>query len=144
MTPLKQRNRHQPEEGVFGDCHRAAIASVLDLSLDDVPHFFDKGVSGEIAARSEEAWLAARGLAPVRVACNETLVLGAILDAAGKINPGACYLLSGKSKSGCNHTVVCRDEQIVHDPSQDDVGIIGPCEEGHYLVTFLKPAAGAA
>ncbi len=41
MIPLMQRNHHDPANGIYGDCHRAAIASLLELPMDDVPHFCD-------------------------------------------------------------------------------------------------------
>ncbi len=41
MTPLTQRYLHNPPE-TYGDCYRACIASLLDLGLDDVPHFYDR------------------------------------------------------------------------------------------------------
>lgn len=62
MTPVKQRYKHDPENGVWGDCHRAAVASVLDLALDDVPHFADGGAGGEEFERRVREYLLSRGL----------------------------------------------------------------------------------
>ena len=39
MTPVKQEFVHDPSNGVYGDCQRAVIASLLDLPLSEVPHF---------------------------------------------------------------------------------------------------------
>jgi len=39
MRPQKQKFAHKPDEGVFGDCFRTALAAILDLDRDDVPHF---------------------------------------------------------------------------------------------------------
>ena len=47
MTPHKQLNRHRPEEGVFGDCYRTAIACLLDLRPQDVPHVADTSTMAE-------------------------------------------------------------------------------------------------
>ena len=38
MTPVKQQFLHDPPTS-YGDCHRAALASLLDLTIDDVPNF---------------------------------------------------------------------------------------------------------
>jgi hypothetical protein len=43
-----------------------------------------------------------------------------------------------------NHTVVCRGGRIEWDPSMDDAGIVGPCDDGFYWVTWLIPAALAS
>src|SRR5437879_5835280 len=40
----KQRFQHDPDGGVWGDCHRTAIACALGLPRDEVPHFCDDGV----------------------------------------------------------------------------------------------------
>jgi len=34
IVPQKQANRHLPEEGLYGDCHRTAIAVLLGLDRD--------------------------------------------------------------------------------------------------------------
>ena len=34
-------------------------------------------------------------------------------------------------------SVVCRDGAIACDPGQDDPGIVGPCDDGFYWVTFF-------
>ena len=54
-------------------------------------------------------------------------------------NPGLYYLLSGTSRTGCNHTVVALDDQIVWDPSLSDSGIIGPCDDGYYWIKLYIP-----
>ena len=41
MKPVKQLFHHDPANGVWGDCFRAVIASVLSLPVEAVPHFFD-------------------------------------------------------------------------------------------------------
>lgn len=39
MTPVDQTILHDPQTGAIGNCMQAAIASLLDLPLDAVPHF---------------------------------------------------------------------------------------------------------
>jgi hypothetical protein len=139
MKPLKQRNLHRPDEGVWGDCHRAAIASILELPLDDVPHFGDGGPDGEEFLRRESEFLLARGLVPIQVAY-QTDDLAAVLNAVNAANPGVYYLLGGKSRTGVNHTVVCVDSAVVHDPSLNDSGIVGPCIDGLFWITYFGSA----
>lgn len=39
MTPIKQTRFSDPEKGIHGNCFSACIASLLDLSINDVPDF---------------------------------------------------------------------------------------------------------
>lgn len=142
MTPLKQRNRHNPENGVYGDCHRAALASLLDLQLDDVPHFMH-GLGpddGETFNRAQEVFLRTRGLTPIVFAISAD-TLDIVLEQCEIWNPGVYYLLGGESANDCGHTVVAGCGKIVHDPSRDNVGIIGPMKDGYYWITYIGSAA---
>lgn len=56
MTPVFQRVI-DPEHG---DCHRAAVASILDLALDDVPGDMQNGLAAE-------RWLRDRGLSALHL-----------------------------------------------------------------------------
>jgi hypothetical protein len=38
MTPHKQRFRHDPANGIYGDCWRTAIACLLDIQPEEIPH----------------------------------------------------------------------------------------------------------
>jgi len=39
MKLQKQAFRHDPSNGMYGDCHRTAIASILGVERDTVPNF---------------------------------------------------------------------------------------------------------
>ncbi|MCK4817308.1 hypothetical protein KA005_16175, partial [bacterium] len=54
----KQLNRHNPEEGVFGDCYRTCIANVLGVFPTAVPHFWTEEctTADEMHAKMNE-WL---------------------------------------------------------------------------------------
>lgn len=39
MIPQHQAFRHDPDNGVYGDCARTAFATLLGVPRDDVPHF---------------------------------------------------------------------------------------------------------
>ncbi|WP_414461778.1 hypothetical protein [Hyphomicrobium sp. DY-1] len=141
MTPVKQRNKHDPENGIYGDCHRAAIATVLDLDIDAVPHFADGDPGDLIFATREQEFLRAHGLFPIAFPFNvvEGQSLDEILDMIGRLNgDDFVYLLGGKSRTGVNHTVVCQGGRIAHDPSPRDAGIVAPCDDGFYWLTFFS------
>ena len=138
MTPLKQRNLHNPEEGIWGDCHRAAVASMLDLPIDEVPHFGDGGPDGEEFNSRIQAFLLSRGLTRIQIPYS-----GKLEDVHLTLkhqNPDTHYFLGGHSKTGVDHTVVCLNGEIVHDPSLNESGIVGPCEDGFYWIEFLGSA----
>lgn len=140
MIKNKQLFRHRPPETI-GDCHRTAIACLLDLPPEAVPHFGAiHWQDPEEFHEAFERWLLdERWLRTVTVPYDCALDL--LLAAVGSQNRGAYYLLGGRSRTGVNHTVVCRGGGIEWDPSLDGAGIVGPCSDGFYWVTFLVPAA---
>lgn len=80
MTPAKQLFTDGPPARPVGDCWRACIAMILDLPVEEVPHFVDiyydddevatdrwpefEGTMVQVPAYAEatQAWLNARGL----------------------------------------------------------------------------------
>lgn len=138
MTPHKQLFRHEPDKGVWGDCFRTTIACLLDLAPEDVPHFCDNGVQQDVATSEARVWMAAMGLAFVDVPFGGQDDVGAVLSFMGSANPGLHYILTGQSRTGCAHAVVCKDGKIVHDPSLTESGIVGPCEVDRvFWVSFI-------
>lgn len=137
MRPQRQRHVHQPERGVYSDCHRAALATVFDVPIDEVPHFgIDAPSAAEFNARVE-AWLALRNVTAVNlpISGSRAEVMRSMLVAA----PSAYWLLGGCNRAGILHTVVCYGGLVVHDPSRDLPGIARPCRDGHFWATFLVP-----
>ena len=39
MKPIMQKNIHNPEKGIMGDCLRACICSLLEISDENIPNF---------------------------------------------------------------------------------------------------------
>lgn len=66
MTPVDQVHLDGGglDAPILGDCWRSAIASILSLPRDDVPHFIqDARHDGDAAwLRATQAWLSERGL----------------------------------------------------------------------------------
>lgn len=138
MTPYKQLFRHKPEEGVFGDCFRTVIGCLLDLAPADVPHFADGGPDNqEIVDTRANEWLAQFNLRLVdTVYEGDVGDLKAVLNCVAHYNPNLHYILAGVSRTGVPHCVICLNDQIVHDPSLTNSGIVGPTE-GYYWISFL-------
>lgn len=134
MIPVKQRIRHAPTAGAFGDCHRACMASILELVYEEVPHFADGWPSSEEFARREREFLLGLGFVPI--------VTGYIADSLDRVlaclavtNPDNYYILGGGTAAGTGHSVVGLNDRIVHNPGSAQ--IIGPLDDGLYLVTFI-------
>ncbi|WP_407155195.1 hypothetical protein [Bradyrhizobium sp. STM 3557] len=148
MKPQKQLNRHRPEQGIYGDCHRTAIACVLDMDAQDVPHYMDASAyddGAEAAHDRVEAWLNARGIVTINMLFPGETPLKDVLCTVSACNPRSrpVFILGGQSRNGVNHSVVCCDGEIVCDPSQDDSSIVGPCDDGYYWLTFFGHVQGA-
>lgn len=138
MQPVKQLFRHNPPH-TYGDCHRAAIACILNMRPQDVPHFMDGKPDNAPAPEAHahvEFWLNRRGLTQITV-CYAGGELRDLLITVGNHNPGVAFILGGQSRIGVNHSVVCCNGEIVCDPSLDESGIVGPCDDGYWWVTFF-------
>lgn len=129
MTPHTQDQLYDPTRPDHrGNCWQTVIASVLDLPLDEVPHF----VQDEVDHGMDFAWhwwnrtlnwLRERGL---------RLDPCYGLDGA----PGDYVLVSGKSpRAGgtIHHVVVYRDGAMVHDPHPDRTGLTTIDHVGHVI-----------
>lgn len=139
MIPVKQTFRHDPASGSYGDCMRAAIASVLELPIGEVPHFGEGGPPDAEFDRRVKGWLLSAGVPRFVFAQpsgdDPAEGLRIALNNAKACNPGTWWTLGGTSSNGVGHEVVCYEDEIVHDPSLDLSGIVGPLG-GFYWLTF--------
>lgn len=138
MIKQKQLFRHKPEEGLYGDCHRTCIACLMDCDVTDVPNFGEHYGNVEAFFAAEKAFLKSRNLAMVNIPFVGDS-LENTLNAMKVANPGQYFILGGQSRTGVNHSVIACDGEIVWDPSLTDAGIIGPCSDTYYWVSFLVP-----
>ena len=138
ITLQKQANRHDPENGIWGDCHRTAYAMLLGLPRDEVPHVFDKDASPEEGNAAMAAFLRSRGLAEVALPFTGNSPQDIINVSKLRFPPGFPLILGGTSRLGFEHSVVLCDGET-YDPSQVDSGIVGPCKDGFYWLSFVVP-----
>lgn len=145
MIPVEQRELTDIERDIVGDCWKACIASILEVPLEAVPHFFQREQDGE----TQSGW-------------NETLHFlrdyKLTLTTFGLWGNDAPYLKFGNAeiryhfsapghwiasvrsprvivKSGMygSHAVVMRASEIVWDPHpQREMGHLG-FEQGYLL-----------
>lgn len=141
MDKHKNLIKHDPDNGQYGDCVRTAIACLLSLRPEQVPHFFSDGDNPKWDVDVIE-FLSPFNLSyfmfPLKLGEDQDHNL--ILDVMRVNNPDTLYLLYGTSKTGCNHNVICKAGEIIHDPTQGDPGIVGPCDDGLYWIGLIIPA----
>ena len=121
MRPIKQTI-----EGEYvGNCFQAAIASILDLELLDVPHFC---VNGNPKWHSDlKVWCVGRDLALFHTDVDDESVK------LTKRHPDVHYLVAGKS-GDIWHTVIGNQGELVFDPHVRNTMIEEPME-----FTFILP-----
>lgn len=138
MIKQKQLNRHDPENGIIGDCHRTALACLLDM-----PTFFVQHVNVEQWEDAGKFWEHFRrvleDLGYVEAKFYHHQSLEWLFRTMQRDNPSLYYILGGNSRNGTGHSVIAKGNQIVWDPALDDSGIVGPLEDGFYSVSLLVP-----
>ncbi len=116
MQYVDQLSAEQLPPGNKGDCLSACIASILEVRLDQVPHFTGKNWREEI-----DRFLATYGLC----------LIGYMADGEAFGPPPFYHIVSGlsshhkegESEVDNQHAVVCYGEHMVHDPSSSRTGL---------------------
>lgn len=130
MIPVHQTLTETGE----GNCLSASLASVLELSLDEVPDFVKEHGLNYYHAVNE--WLSQFGLMWLRVVVPP--------DSLPRFRPlpaGAICLVTGHSPRGQgNHSIVATIEdgwnvKLLHDPHPSGRGIVGK----PWFIEFLVP-----
>lgn len=106
MHPIKQTILQSESQN--GNCLQAALASIFEVALDDVPEF-QKEPPNQWRS-SLRSWLGGMGL--------EMLVYDRDPRESGH------YLAVGDGPRGCTHCVVYRDGKMVHDPHPSNDGLV--------------------
>ena len=147
MTPHTQAFLHDPATGIRGDCYRTAIACLLDVPRDDVPHVFEHDTPA--IQRATGAYLRRFGLAMLEMPLKGADAADVVAFMAGTNPDIPSFLLSGTTPRGWDHTVVVHDGEV-WDPHPSRSGLTGPCDDGFWWVGALakattgRPAAAIA
>lgn len=128
MLPTKQTVLHDPENGKYGNCMSAVLASLLHLPIEEVPLFIDP-VNW---VNDLNAWLRPRGLAYCMVDDFDCHV-----EAYGI--QGLWHEVSGNTQRRADvmHACVAKDGQAVFDPHPDDTGLVRVTAYGFFIA--LEP-----
>lgn len=121
MKPAKMISPHIPSLGLYGDCYRACVASLLELPSEKVPHFVKDDPSNEVFYARVNKFLKPMGFTRVAIPFGIDPRITMKL-----INPGLYYILSGVTDSGVGHSLVCFEDKVVHDPSPSQLELVGP------------------
>ena len=129
---VDQTVMHDPESGLYGDCGRACIATLLGLQSSNVPHFLINNDPFEFCRLVNE-FLAHYGLYHLETHYYD-FDRG---DSEGAVN---CYhMIYGKTERGTNHAVVTMNGKMIHDPHPSKDGLLESDRE-NWLFGFLVAA----
>jgi len=132
MTPVFCTVKQDPENGLYGDCVRACVASILDMKSEDVPHFYHDG-DGDAAFDRMRAWLADHGRIPAYFPISEKIDPFAYMaDKYADVE----YMLFHSTVDG-DHCIVGRNDKIAHNPAWFRTAITGAHSQGVWIVIIL-------
>lgn len=108
-----------------GNCFAACVASILELSLDEVPNFM---LNHETWFDDTYRWLAARGYTVLYV--KRDAVASGQVDPRPLIEAGHYFILGGLSPRGEHlHCVIEHRNVVVHDPHPSRAGLVSAWED---------------
>ena len=123
MVPVTQTRFYEPDQPVElqrGNCLQAVLASLLELPLEDVPHFVQQDVDsgGQLNWYDEMwKWLQARGWglhgAELETHRTEHLMVTGLSPRGNGIHHVVIH-----------HVVIYRDREMAHDPHPDRTGLL--------------------
>ncbi len=103
---VEQTILHDPEKKNYGNCMQACVASLLNIPLNDVPHFHHDGCDAVTFWDRVESFVEGLGFV---------------------INWGHQYdclsIASGPTIRGTNHCVVVKEDKVIHDPHPSKAGL---------------------
>ena len=137
MTPYKQLYRHDPDKGIYGDCWRTCYACLLDIPPYAVPHPFADSDNLDRGWAIMRRFMEGKGYG-IYTAAYQMSDIEEFLNFQAVLNPGITMIMLGQSKNLVGHCVLIKDGIILHDPSLDNSGIIGPLD-GHFHIELLVP-----
>lgn len=128
MIPVHCLVKHDPTINQAGDCFRACVASIMEMRVDDVPHFFHDSCDGDTGHARLREWLLLHKRIPFYIAFPDDKSLDDVLQLMNFGGSTAYYVLFGKTSRDVEHCVVCCGSELVHDPAWYRSAIVGPID----------------
>jgi len=124
MTPREQVFPHDPDNGVYGDCFRAVIASLLNCETDQVPHFMFDNPDVDTYNMRLHQFLDTLDLFYLEILSNAWEFEE--WKKNSHIEGDIYHVISGESPRfpGVGHSVVGCNGKVVHDPHPDKTGLL--------------------
>lgn len=149
MRPVFQRYGTDEPRNEFGDCLRACVASLMELQLDQVPHFRwgiyedEDGQAGSMWFHLR-MWLRGRNLG-LLVYKLKYKTLDKALQWCLTHNPESYLLVGGMAPGGQGHVCIVHKGKVVHEPSRPKSGadngkpsLVEPLPNGEFIVMALE------
>lgn len=111
MRPVDKLVVHDPENGKYGDCMRACIASLMHLDTIEVPHFYENGPDDYYFKIN--TFLKNNNLKIIYTSHEGVIFYNDIY-----------HLIFGKNPDGIPHACVAKNGKLVHDPNPSRAGLI--------------------
>lgn len=137
MTPVHCRVKHSPEDGLYGDCLRACVATIMDREPEQVEHFADGGVDAETINDRMVEWLGKEGYAPFWCHYDPDYTLAELMEMQSAQNHNTVYMLFGLTSDDEPHVVVCKGGYVVHNPSWYPNPLVAPGRHGAWSVMVI-------
>jgi hypothetical protein len=128
MKPVDMTIMHDPPRA-HGDCFRCVIASILELSPNEVPHFSALAEDSAEERKLVRGWLAPRGFAYFEIEWEADALK------AWKADLSFHHVISGMTARNTRHACVGFAGEVVFDPHPDRTGLIP--EDGKLLLGFI-------
>lgn len=130
-----------------GDCFRAVVATLMNMNMMHVPHFYEEvasdmpGNEEDVTEQWIDTWLRLNGVARIRVAM-PPVTWDQALELSAHYSPtDHPSILSGLSHAGTSHCVIVQNGKMIWDPAPGAEGLAGPYPEdyGWLIEWIIKP-----
>ena len=138
MKPVMCMVKDDPENGSYGDCVRACLASMLELESSEVPHFFADYSEEDVQRQNREMqeWFAERGLTLAFLGLPGGWSQTRFFEYMRKHYKDREYMLWADFGSG-DHAVVCQGGEIVHNPAWYRTGLNCSHSSGYWIAVLI-------
>lgn len=134
MIEVQQTILHDPDNGQFGDCYRACLASILELPIEGIPPpppSHDKDAWWGVYM----PWLRSRGLLPITIPVNDQMDGKRWRELFEWWGADVYHIISGDSPRfpGTRHAIVGMNGKPVWDPHPTGLGL-NSVEDFEFLI----------
>lgn len=136
---------HDPNAGIWGDCHRTACAMVLGIDKTLIPNFYNELIGNHALANEKYSeFFLGLGLTQIQIAIpGDDVSFSTITESREAQSPGTPYVVGVAGSQGVNHSVAIKDG-FVFDPMGREATRYFPCNDGFYWITYFGLADPAS